>query len=231
MKVDTNIVNAIESYLAENKIGYVIFAEMIGVSAASVTNWRKVGSGISQMRWQSVFKLIRKHLPKDRIYIDDAGHEQYLSVASKTSSRVFEPQYIPIMVPTFSLEQLLEYDDLLESVTQFGKRLGVATSEYQPKHPDKSGVMVVLLTDDTHAPVLPRGTKLFACTGERPEDRNLVIAKLVNAGLIVGRYFRGEDDFRITGISDDLMIYGSVNDARNIITWIFPVLYYEVETL
>ena len=230
MKVDTNIVNAIESYLAENKIDYMNFAELIGVSAASVTRWRKAGSGITKMRWQSVFNLIRKYLPNNCIYIDDAGREQYLSITSKPASQVYEPKNIPIMVPTFSLEQLSEYDNLHESMTRFGTRIGAATSEYRPKLPDKSGVMIVLLTDDSLAPVLPRGTKLFVGTGERPEDGNLVIAKLASAGLIVGRYLRGDDDFQINGINNELMIFGAVKEARNSITWIFPVLYYEVET-
>lgn len=231
MKVDSHIVNAIESYLSEHQIGYVAFAEQLGVSAAAVTKWRKVGCGITQMRWRNLFTLIRKYLPKDRIYIDDAGREQYSSVAAKQSSYFFEPKYIPLMVPTFTLDQLAEYDDMLESVTQLGSRLKVSSTEYRPKHPDKSGILAVALNNDDLGPILPHGTKMFICTGERPTDDCLVIAKPVNGNPVVGRYSKSRDSFSIQNVCNGgNCITGKIKDARNIITWVFPVLYYEVIT-
>ncbi|MDD3165299.1 MAG: hypothetical protein PHS97_05530 [Oscillospiraceae bacterium] len=230
MRIDSNIVSAIEAYLSENRIGYVEFSEGMGVSAAAITKWRKVGNGITKSRWEQIFPLIKKYLPTDRIYIDDAGHEQYSSATAKQSSYFFEPKYIPIKVPTFSLKQLEEYDDTLESVAQLGNRLKTQSSEYRPKHPEKSGVFAVVMADNDCDPVLPKGAKLFVCAGERPITGGMVVAKPINGMPFVGKYNKSGNVFSISKLAGEDNIGGETKDARNIISWVFPVLYYEVTT-
>lgn len=234
MKVDSNIVSAIETYLSENHVGYLAFSQRLGVSPAAITKWRKVGSGITQTRWKELFPLIRKYLPKDRIYLDDAGKEQYSSNSAKQSAYFFEPKYIPMMVPAVTLEQLSEYSDVLESVTQFGARVKAPMLEYRPKHANKSGVLAVKINTNDMAPILPKGTTLFVCTGERPSDAGLVVAMPVGGKPIIGRYTRDGERFSIQEIGTQKPsgkgISGKIKDARSTITWAFPVLYYEVIT-
>lgn len=230
MRVDSNISNAIESYLAENKIGYADLAQKLGVTGATITKWRKVGSGVTARRWQMLFPLIRPYLPNDRIYIDDSGNEQYSSNTAHQSSYVFEPKYVPLMVPTFTLRELTGYDNLLESVTQFGVRLKAEFSEYRPKHAGKSGIMGIVLDDDALAPVLPKQARLFACAGEHPVNGGLVVAKQANGEAFVGHYHRTGNEFSITSVQGEILISGPIQDARIFIAWVFPVLYYEVVT-
>jgi len=230
MKVDSHIVHAIEQFMADKKIGCDDFAKSVGVSSAAVTKWRKVGCGITNMRWQMVFSMIRKYLPEERMYIDDAGREQYSSASAKQSSYFFEPKYIPLMVPTFTMNEIANYDDTLESITQFGARLKVGLSEYRPKHKEKSSVFAISLSDDKLGPVLPNKTKLFVCAGERPSGEGMVAVLPVGQQPFIGKYKRTGDEFEITGVSSDRFLNGKVKDAKRIITWTYPVLYYEVIT-
>lgn len=231
MKVDSEISRAIDRYLHDNKLTYDDFSKLMKVSPACITKWRKIGNGITNHKWGMIFPLIKKYLPADRIFIDDAGKEQYSSATLHQSSYVFEPKYIPLMVPTFQLAELADFDDTLESIIQFGERSKVKLSEYRPKHPDMSGIFAIVVADNSLAPVLPEKTKLFACTGERPNDGCLVVANSANGKPVIGRYKRSKSNFYVSSVIDDKdLISGEIKDARNIITWIFPVLYYEVVT-
>ena len=233
MKVDSHIAHAIDQCIAESKVSAEEFARQLGVSNASITKWRKVGNGITQIRWDGLFPLIRKYLPKDRLYIDDAGKEQYSSAAAKQSSYFFEPKYVPLMVPTFSLTQISAYDDTLESVTQLGERLRVPLSEYRPKHKEKSSIFAIHLDDDLLAPVFPKRTTLFVCGGERPISGGQVVVFAAGAKQpIIGQYIRKGTEFSVVPADGNPKhaISGKVEDAKKLITWIFPVLYYEVVT-
>lgn len=230
MKVDSHIVRAIDKFIADNGMSYEDFARKQGVSCASITKWRKVGNGITAKRWEKLFPLLKKYLPADRIFINDAQREQYSSVAAKQSSYVFEPKYIPLMVPVFSMKQIATYDDMLESVTQFGVRLKAKTAEYRPKHKEKSSVFAVSLTDNALAPVFPAKTTLFVCGGERAENGGLVLALTAGKKAILGTYKRQGDKFAVISADGKTAAEGKVADAKKLLTWIFPVLYYEVVT-
>ena len=231
MKVDSHIVRAIDKYITDHGISYEEFARQQGVSCASITKWRKVGNGMTGKRWSKLFPVIKDYLPQDRIYLDDAQKEQYSSATAKQSSYVFEPKYIPLMVPVFSLKQIGTYDDTLESVTQLGIRFKAKEAEYRPKHKEKSSVFAVALTDNALAPFFPEKTTLFVCAGERPANDGLTIALPAGANIpVIGYYQRINDTFRVTTPSGKVAISGKVADAKNLLTWIFPVLYYEVVT-
>lgn len=231
MKVDSHIVRAIDKFIAEQGISYEDFARNQGVSCAAITKWRKVGNGITSARWEKLFPLLKKYLPHDRIFIDDAQREQYSSAAAHQSSYVFEPKYIPLMVPVFSMEQIATYDDTLESVTQLGVRLKVKKAEYRPKHKEKSSVFAVALKNNSLAPVFPAKTTLFVCAGERPVDGGLALALPVGGKAILGTYTRQGDTFSVVSADGHgAAVEGKVADAKKLITWIFPVLYYEVVT-
>lgn len=232
MKVDSHIAHAIDQLIAERKISNEEFSRSLGVSNASITKWRKVGNGITSMRWEVLFPLIKKYLPKDRIFINDAGMEQYSSATAKQSSYFFDPKYIPLMVPTFSLQEIAAYDDTLESITQLGERLKSKLSEYRPKHKEKSSIFAIQMADDKLAPVFPERTTLFVCAGERPASSGLVVMLTADKVPVIGQYSRQGDEFSVTPTDGNRkhFIRGKVADAKQMITWIFPVLYYEVVT-
>lgn len=232
MKIDSHIVKAIDKFIEENGISYEDFARQQKVSCASITKWRKVGNGITATRWERLFPLLKKYLPQDRIFINDAQKEQYSSAAAKQSSYFFDPKYVPLMVPTFSLKEIADYDDTLESITQLGERLKAKLSEYRPKHKDKSSIFAIQITDNKLAPVFPKRTTFFVCAGERPASSGLVLMLTADKIPVIGQYRRKGDEFSVTSADGERehSIRGKVADAKKMITWIFPVLYYEVVT-
>ena len=232
MKVDSEISRAIDRYLLENELTYEEFSRRIGVSPACITKWRKVGNGISSIKWQTLFHVIKQYLPESRIFIDDSGKEQYSSATEHQSSYVFEPKYLPQMVPIFQINRLKGFDNTLESIVQFAKKNSSGLAEYRPKHSNISGVFAVDIDDNSLAPVIPEKTRIFACTSERPRNGGLVIANPTSADVtLVGRYCRNGSQFSIHSVCDNtVLLSGETTDARSIIEWIFPVLYYEVTT-
>ena len=231
VRVDSNIVNAINEYLASVQGDYQDVARNVGVSPAAITKWRKVGNGITDSKWKKLFPIIRPFLPKDRIYIDDTGCEQYSSTIANTPAYTFEPKYIPTMVPNVSFNSLCDFDNMLESMLQFGKRIGAKEVEYRPKHSDVTGIWATAIPDKRYAPVLPEDAMLYICTSEAPQTNRLVIIKTHDNKVIVARYQLLNGKFALLDIvTNKPIICEKIADARKIIQWIFPVLYYEVVT-
>ena len=231
MQIDSNIVKAIEKYLNENELMAMDLAASLGVSPATMTKWRKVGNGITDQKWDALFPLIKKYLPAERIYIDTAGVEQYSSAVQKESAYSFDPKYVPAMIPLFSTDDLAEYDNMLESAMQFGKRTQAKQIEYRAKHPNKQGVFALRLDNDDFAPVMPSGSTIFACTSETPVTGSVIVFKNAAGLVTIGRYQQKQSNFRITTLdSRSQLVQGKISEARSIITWAFPVLFYEVVT-
>lgn len=231
VRVDSNIVNAIDEYLASVQGEYQSIARSVGVSPASITKWRKIGNGITEAKWKKLFPAIRPYLPKDRIYIDDAGCEQYSSTISSTPTYAFEPKYIPTMIPNIPFDMLSEYDNMLESMVQYGKRINAAEVEYRPKHSDVTGIWATSINNKKYAPVLPEDAILYVCTSETPRTNRIAIVKTHDNDVIVVKYKLMADKFALLDIvTEKPIICEKISDARKIIQWIFPVLYYEVVT-
>lgn len=231
VRIDSNIVKAINEYLASVQGEYQDVARNVGASPAAITKWRKVGNGITETKWRKLFPYIRPFLPSDRIYIDDTGCEQYSSTIASTPAYAFEPKYIPSMVPNIPFENLENYDNMLESIVQFGKRIGAKEIEYRPKHANVTGICATTIIDKKYAPVLPPDAVLYICTSETPKTNRLVVAKTHDNNVVVARYQLTNENFVLSDIATQKPILcEKIADARKIIQWIFPVLYYEVVT-
>ena len=231
VRVDSHIVEAIDEYLASVQGDYQDVARIVGVSPAAITKWRKVGNGITDSKWKKLFPHIRPFLPKERIYIDDTGCEQYSSTIANAPTYTFEPKYIPTMIPNVPFGNLEDYDNMLESIVQFGKRIGAKEVEYRPKHSDVSGIWATSIPDKRYAPVLPEDAMLYVCTSETPRSNRMVIVKTHDNNVFVARYQLMTGKFALLDIvTDKPILCEKIADARKIIQWIFPVLYYEVMT-
>lgn len=231
VRVDTNIVNAIDEYLASVQCDYQDLARKIGVAPASITKWRKVGNGITEAKWKCLFPIIKPFLPSERIYIDDSGSEQYSSTIGGTPAYTFEPKYIPTMIPNIEIDALAEYDNMLESIVQFGERINAEEIEYRPKHSNVAGVFAVTLTGKQCEPVLPKGAVLYACTSETTRSNVISLVKTNDNKVFVARYQLMNGKFALLNVTNNKpIICEKIIDARKIIQWIFPVLYYEVVT-
>lgn len=232
MKIDSYIVNAQKKYMQERQITASEFSAELKISPACAVKWSKVGNGITDQKWEELFPKIKEYLPKDRIYIDDSGKERYMSATEHVSEYVFEPKYVPAMVPLVSLKYLSGFDNVIDSVAQFGWKIGADMVEYRPRHPNKSGIMAVKIDNNLYDPVLPRDSILFVCTGgETISPGCLCFAKDVNGEIFIGRYCKRRDQFSVTDLmSEKPLVIGETDAPRKAINWIFPVLYYEVVT-
>ena len=232
MKIDSFIVNAIKKYMFDRQITAAQFAAEIGISPACAVKWRRVGNGITYQKWDVLFPKIKKYLPKDRIYLDDSGKERYMSSTEHVSNYVFEPKYVPSMVPFISLKHIVRFDNTLGSVMQFGQLMGADMVEYRPKHSNKTGIMAIRIDNRLYDPVLPYGAVLFVCTGDEALTEGcLAIAKDIHDEIFIGRYCKRRDQFAVTDLmSEKPLIIGETESPRKFIDWIFPVLYYEVVT-
>lgn len=231
IRVDTNIVNAIDEYLASVNGDYQDLARRIGVSPAAITKWRKVGNGITNAKWKLLFPVIKAFLPSERIYIDDSNSEQYSSTLHGTNTYTFEPKYVPTMISNIEIDAMTEYDNMLESIVQFGERINAKNIEYRPKHSNVAGVFAVTLTNKKCEPVLPKDAVLYVCTSETTRSNVISLVKTNDNKVFVARYQLMNGKFALLDVTNNKpIVCEKTTDARKIIQWIFPVLYYEVVT-
>ena len=233
MRIDTNIVVALDSFAKANKLTKKGLADYFAVSGATVTKWHKVGSGITGYRWDNdLFPKLKPYLPQERIYIDDAGIERYSSTTEKQSKYFFEPKYIPIRVPLFTLETISGYDDTLDSITQYAQGITSEMVEYRPKSKQRaSSVFAIRLSGSNVLVNFPATvTTAYVSAGDRPLDCGLVVCRPVNGTAFVAVYRRDGSNFTISEIGGTQKITGSVAQAKQLIGWIYPVLYTESVT-
>ena len=233
IKVDSYISEAIDRLIEDQGITLTTLAEKTGVSSASITKWRRVGSGITSQKWQRLFALIQKYLPPERIYINDAGQPQYSSAVQRVSGYFFEPKFIPQSVPLLALDKLRDINPKIETASQLGTRLQLPTAEYRPKHPNISDVIAIEITDNFLAPVLPAGAVLFVTPNVIPKTECLVVAmgRGNDKSPVVGIFYRSPD--RVVMIESIVLgggalLHANEQDVDSVFAWILPVLHYEV---
>ena len=232
MRIDTNIVLAIDEFAKANKLSKQKLAERLGVSGATITKWHRVGSGIVNSRWNNqLFPLLKAYLPKERIYIDDAGVERYSSTTAKQSNYFFEPKYVPVKVPIFTLDMISDYDDTLDSITQYAQNNGADSVEFRPKSSQRVSSVFAVSIQDTRLSNFPFKTMtLFVSSGDRPQDSGLVLVRPIKGKAFVGEYKRDLQNFSITEIGGTQSVSGEIAQAKQLISWVFPVLYTEAVT-
>lgn len=228
MRVDENIAKAIERYLIEKNSTARELCKIVGISEPAMIKWRRPGKGILQRNWMLLFPLIKKYLPKDRIYIDENGEEQYSSTLEGTGGNpYFHPKFIPQMVPVFTFEQLSKFNTMIMTTEQYAIQLECPRIEYRPRI-QGFGSGVFAMNVNFESSIIPKGALLFASSEVRPKNNSIVIFS-DNAGNVkIGRYSIIADKFSI--VADDGKTGGSIEKIREKISFIFPVLYYEVVT-
>lgn len=237
IKVDSHIAEAISKFINEQGMTQSRLAEKLGVTNASLTKWRRVGNGITSQKWLKLFPLIEKYLPKERFYTDDAGKRQYSSTVETASGYYFESKYTPMMVPLANPEQLEKLNTKIESVTQFGQRMSLPTVECRPKFRGQTEILAVSIEGNEYSPILPAGTTLFICTTLLPQNEGLVVAKPTSGkSVFVGRFIwakegRGKPSVRLISVNGhDTLMTLAEDKVDESLSWIFPVVHYEVIT-
>ena len=83
MRVDQHIITAIDQYLQANRLTQKEFARRLGVCEATVVKWHRAGNGVSNVHWRIIYPLIKRYLPQNRIFITNAGEEEYSSLTGE----------------------------------------------------------------------------------------------------------------------------------------------------
>ena len=228
MRVDENISNAIARYLKENNTTAKELCKICGISEPAMIKWRRPGKGILQKNWIVLFPIIKKYLPKERIYVDENGDEQYSSTLEGTGGNpYFNPKFVPQMVPVFDLEQVSKFNTMVMTTEQYANNLNAPRIDYRPRVAGcGSGVFAMFVNFESS--IIPNGALLFASSELRPKNNSIVLVN-DNAGFTkLGRYSVIADKYSI--VFDDGKVGGSIEKIREKISSIFPVLYYEVVT-
>lgn len=228
MRVDDNISMAIDKYIRENRTTAKDLCKKLDISEPAFVKWRRPGKGILPRNWIVLFPLIKKYLPKERIFIDENGNEQYSSTLEGTGcNSYFQPKYIPQLVPCVSTEQLLNFPNMVQTIEQYACGLGIERIEYRPRT-QGCGAGVFAFDVDVENPFVPNGALLFSSTEVRPKNGSLVICLDTNNELRFGKYQIVADKYSIDFSTE--RVVGLVTKIHEKIKWIFPVLYYEVVT-
>lgn len=229
MRVDANIATAITNYLTENNLSAAELCKKLGVSEPAFVKWRRPGKGITQRYWTQLFPLIKPFMPPERIYVDGTGNEQYSSMLDGTGGNpYFQPKFILQMVPVFTANDLAEYPYIIKNIEQFAIDKNAPRIEYRPRAKNcGSGVFAV--NYDMESGVLPKGALLFASSELRPKNGSLIVF-LDNSGAVqFGKYVQNDDEYTII-VNRGTTIKGALNKISEKISWMFPILYYEVVT-
>lgn len=227
MKIDINIVNAIDQYMLANKISANAFAEVLGISPATMVKWRRQGNGITGRRWQELYKHIKSYLPQDRIFVASNGEEHYSSLNEGTGGKAyFEPKYVPQMAPVFTQEDLRRYNSMVESVEQYACVNNLQRREYRQHI---AGFGSIFCYDLPQAIVgVPAGARLYASENTKPRNGGLVLAVTSTGQILLGIYTVKGGSFTIScGVEKTT---GKLAEARGMFTMICPVVMYEVFT-
>ena len=228
MIVDSNIANAIDRYLKDNNKTARELCKMVGISEPAIIKWRRPGKGILQRHWLVLYPYIKNYLPRERIFLDENGEEQYSSALEGTSGTrpYFKPKYVPQMVPEFTQEQFENFNYVVDSVEQYASRIQTPFVEYSPKTPSGSGVFSI---KSENLGIIPDGATIFVSSQLRPKNNSIVFFSEVGSNEIkIGQYKVVADKYSI--VFGNEKIGGSINKIREKISFMFPVLYYEVVT-
>lgn len=228
MRVDSNISAAIDRYLKSNGMTAKELCKKLGISEPAIIKWRRPGKGILNRNWIDLFPLIKPYLPKERFYIDENGEEQYSSTLEGTgNNQYFIPKYMPQMVPVFSLQEITDFPYIVQSVEQYSANIKSERIEYRPRT-QGCGCGVFAMTVEKENEFIPKGALMFLSTDVRPKNGSVILFMDSNGDVNFGSYQLIADKYSISSTGN--RIGGAVSKIREKISWIFPVLYYEVVT-
>ena len=221
MKVDIYITEALDKYCVQHRITQKEFARQLNVSEATMVKWRRQGTGISEVRWKPLFKLLRPYLPTERIYLATNGEEQYSSLNESVGKyNYFQPKFIPAHVPVLTSSDLIAYNSFVQSIEQYAADHDLPRIEYRPRIQCAGGLFAYQMTEEQDH--IPAGATLYASTEARPKQNQITLAVTKDKRIVVGKYSANSSTFKIGAVQ------GRLDDISSILSGIFPVIVYEV---
>lgn len=227
---DSNIVNAISKYLKANNMNAYELAAKCGVSAASFCKWRRVGSGIRDQQWQVLFPLIKPYLPPCAVFKDDSGNDTYASTTQHVSQYYFNPKYVPIIVPVLNESNIAGFNHGTESPMQYAHRMRIADNmeyHYYTEQMKRQDILCFRLWKDTDGFI--NGTNFFASPSLPQQEDGLCLVYIDER--VRPLYVRNElGKLRFTDAAHNIIFAGSPAELQGRLKWIFPVIYFSLQT-
>ena len=220
MRVDQNIITAIDQYLQANRITQKEFARRLGVCEATVVKWHRAGNGISNVHWRTIYPIIKRYLPQNRIFITNAGNEEYSSL---TGEHEIDPKFQPLFVPLLNTDKLKKYNPIV-GIEQFAQSENLDRVAYRPKVAGVGGIFRYDL--ETASNGVPAGAWLYVSSEAKPKNGSLVLAVASNGVVTLGTYSATGTVFEL--IVDGKKMSGKLASIRTLFTGFFPVVSYEV---
>ena len=219
MKVDQHIVRALNQYLAANHTTQKELSKQLNISESTMVQWQKVGRGINFANWEKLYPLIKRYLPKDRIYVSGTGDEEYSSMADAKKQGFYVPIAVPIMKPL----NLLRYNAIV-AIEQFARSENLSRTEYNPKIAGIGGIFAYEL--DKPGLGIPVGARIFASSEAKPRNNSIVLCTTVSGEIVLGVFHTTGDTFELD--MGDRKFSGNLVEIWRKFSGIFPVISYEV---
>ena len=219
MKVDQHIVRALNQYLAANHTTQKVLSKQLNVSESTMVQWQKVGRGITFNNWSKLYPLIKRYLPKDRIYISSTGEEEYSSMADAKKQGFYVPIAVPVMKPL----NLLRYNAIV-SLEQFARSESLNRTEYNPKIAGIGGIFCYEL--DKAGLGIPVGARLFVSSEAKPRNGSIVLCTTFSGEIVLGVFHTTGDTFELD--AGERKFTGNLVETMRKFSGIFPVISYEV---
>ena len=176
IRVDQNIINAINAHLAETNKSLAKLGEELGVTAASIVKWRRPGSGINPKFWHRLFPLIKDFLPSERIIVANNGDSVYTTLNGKRRDA-------STRIPLFTVEQLQNFPALISSVEQYAEAVGANRIQYVLRNTDAREVFAFDLPEASGG--LPAGARVFVSNASRPVPGRLALGVVAQDNAVI----------------------------------------------
>lgn len=220
MRVDQHIITAIDQYLQANRLTQKEFARRLGVCEATVVKWHRAGNGVSNVHWRIIYPLIKRYLPQNRIFITNAGEEEYSSL---TGEHEIDPKYQPSFVPLLNTDKLKQYNPIV-GIEQFAQTEHLDRVAYRPKVAGVGGIFRYDLEFASNG--VPAGALLYVSSEAKPKNGSLILAVATNGVVTLGTFSATGTVFEL--IVDGKKMSGRLDSIRTLFSGFFPVISYEV---
>lgn len=226
--VDVHIANALKEYMEYNDLTLRDVGKLCGVSSPAVMKWKGVGHSIRENAWARLFPLIRSRLPESMIGVDQSGREYYRSIVAENPMRC-DCEFVPM----FTVEQMLGFFPTLDTPKKYGTKIRAKNVPFVSKNAKKlfTDVFCMSIDEALSCPLLPAGARVFSSARLNDYDNSTMSLAMIDGRIEIVRCVHGDEFITFSRLQDGKkLIEGDASSLASRIKWIFPVLYYEVDT-
>lgn len=226
--VDSHILNAINSYMHDNRVNLKEFAALCGVSSPAAMKWRRKGNSIRETAWNRLFPLIRSRLSDNLIGVDEDGREYYI-VQKEDPSKKCDCLFVPM----FTEEEMEMFVPSLDTPEKYAASIGAQNVPFVPRAQNRlfSDIFCLCVGQGMANGVMPSGTRIFASSRLNDFMNSSCSVARIDGRIQIVTFSKDGESITFRRLADGgTLAVGTLRELSSHISWIFPVLYYEVGT-